>query len=206
MTREADRVARTGVRWRRGDPAAAAALAREQLALARQVGTPRTVGVALLAHALYAGDQAARDQAGQDLAEAVHLLESVQARYDLARALCELGAHLRRAGRPRDARAPLLRAQDLARRTGAAPLAQQARQELLAAGPGRGVPPSPAPTRSPAPGGGWPRWPETPVQGADSAAQDRNPGQSVPTSIAARSRSSSSASTSPREAMASAPP
>ena len=34
----------------------------------------------------------------------------------------------------------------------------------------------------------------------------RHPGQSVPTSIAARSRSSSSASTSPREAMASAPP
>jgi ATP/maltotriose-dependent transcriptional regulator MalT len=117
-----------------GDPAAAATLAREQLALARQVGTARTVGVALVAHALYAGDRAARDQAGQDLAEAVRLLESAQARYDLARALCELGAHLRRAGRPRDARAPLLRAQDLARRTGAAPLAQQARAELLAAG------------------------------------------------------------------------
>jgi DNA-binding NarL/FixJ family response regulator len=112
-----------------GDPAAAAALAREQLALARQVGTPRTMGVALVAHAVYA-----RDQAGQDLAEAVRLLESAQARYDLARALYELGAHLRRAGRPRDARAPLLRAQDLARRTGAAPLARHARQELLAAG------------------------------------------------------------------------
>jgi ATP/maltotriose-dependent transcriptional regulator MalT len=113
----------------RGGPAAAAALAREQLALARRAGTPRTVGVALLAHAT-----CVRDQAGQDLAEAMRLLESVQARYDLAQALCELGAHLRRAGRPTEARAPLLRAQDLARCTGAAPLAQQARQELLAAG------------------------------------------------------------------------
>ena len=137
----------------------------------------------------------------QDLAEAVHLLESVQARYDLARALCELGAHLRRAGP--DARAPLLRAQDLARRTGAAPLAEQARQELLAAGarPRRTALTGPDALTSAA---RVPRWPET--AGADSAAQDRNPGQSVPTSIAARSRSSSSASTSPREAMASAPP
>jgi DNA-binding CsgD family transcriptional regulator len=112
-----------------GDPAVAATLAREQLVLARQVGTPRTGGVALLAHARHV-----QEQAGQDLAEAVRLLESVQARYDLAEALCELGTHLRRAGRPTDARAPLLRAQDLARRTGAGPLAQRARQELLAAG------------------------------------------------------------------------
>ena len=112
-----------------GDPAAAAALAREQLALARRVGTPRTVGVALRAHAA-----AVPDQAGEDLAEAVRLLESTQARYDLAQALCELGAHLRRNGQSRDARTPLLRAQDLARRTGAALLAQRARQELLAAG------------------------------------------------------------------------
>ena len=112
-----------------GDPAAAAGLAREQLALARRVGTPRTVGVALRARAA-----AVPDQAGEDLAEAVRLLESAQARYDLAQVLCDLGAHLRRAGHSRDARAPLLRAQDLARRTGAAPLAQRARQELLAAG------------------------------------------------------------------------
>jgi DNA-binding NarL/FixJ family response regulator len=86
-------------------------------------------GVALRARAA-----AVPDQAGDDLAEAVRLLESAQARYDLAQALCDLGAHLRRAGHSRDARAPLLRAQDLARRTGAAPLAQRARQELLAAG------------------------------------------------------------------------
>jgi DNA-binding NarL/FixJ family response regulator len=112
-----------------GDPAAAAALAREQLALARRVGTPRTVGIALRAHAAVI-----RDQAGEHLAEAVRLLESAQARYDLAQALFDLGGHLRRTGRPADARAPLLRAQDLAQRAGALPLAQQARQELLAAG------------------------------------------------------------------------
>ncbi|HXZ71912.1 MAG TPA: helix-turn-helix transcriptional regulator, partial [Streptosporangiaceae bacterium] len=72
--------------------------------------------------------------AGESLAEAVSLLESTPARYELALALADLGAHLRRSGRRADARAPLRRALDLAQRTGAAPLAERAKRELLAAG------------------------------------------------------------------------
>ncbi|HXF21393.1 MAG TPA: LuxR C-terminal-related transcriptional regulator, partial [Streptosporangiaceae bacterium] len=113
----------------RGDDRTAASLAREQLALARRVGTPRTVGIALRAHAA-----AVPERARENLAEAVALLETAQARYDLAGALLELGAQLRRAGHPQQARPPLRRALDLAQRTGAAPLAGRARQELLAAG------------------------------------------------------------------------
>jgi len=112
-----------------GDARTAARLAREQLALARRVGTPRTVGIALRAHAAVVPDEA-----GPNLAEAVALLESAQARYDLAGALLDQGAQLRRSGHTSGARLPLRRAQDLARRTGAAPLAARARQELLATG------------------------------------------------------------------------
>ena len=64
----------------------------------------------------------------------VNLLEATPARYELALALADLGAHLRRTGRPGEARAPLRRALDLAQRSGAAPLADQARRELLATG------------------------------------------------------------------------
>ena len=64
----------------------------------------------------------------------MNLLEATPARYELALALAGLGAHLRRTGRPGEARAPLRRALDLAQRCGAAPLADQARQELLATG------------------------------------------------------------------------
>jgi len=49
-------------------------------------------------------------------------------------ALADLGVHLLRAGRRRDAQEPLRRALDLAQRTGAAPLAERARRELLATG------------------------------------------------------------------------
>ena len=62
------------------------------------------------------------------------LLEPTYARYELALALADLGGYLRRTGRNADARDPLRRALDLARRTGAAPLAEQTRRELLAAG------------------------------------------------------------------------
>ena len=112
-----------------GDMAQAAALACEQLELARQVGTPRAVGTALVAYAA-----AVPGQALASLTGAAGLLETAGARYDLAGALLELGALLRRSGRPKDARAPLMRAQDLARRTSATRLEGLARHELLAAG------------------------------------------------------------------------
>jgi DNA-binding CsgD family transcriptional regulator len=70
----------------------------------------------------------------ESLAEAVSLLEATPDRYELALALTDVGAHLRRCSRRADARPPLRRALDLAERTGAAPLASRATQELLATG------------------------------------------------------------------------
>jgi DNA-binding CsgD family transcriptional regulator len=113
-----------------GHQAEAASLATEQLVLARKAGTAATLGAALRCYAA----TAAPHEAGPALAEAVTLLEATPARYELALALASLGAHLRRTGRPGEARAVLRRALDLAQRCGAAPLAGQARQELLATG------------------------------------------------------------------------
>jgi ATP/maltotriose-dependent transcriptional regulator MalT len=118
-----------------GHPHEAAALAAEQLALARGVGTPATLGAALRAYAAAAGaGQSGPPTVEESLAEAVSLLETTPARYELALALADLGAFLRRSGRRADARDPLRRALDLAQRTGATPLAERARRELLAAG------------------------------------------------------------------------
>ena len=62
----------------------AAALAAEQLALARKAGRPLTLGIALRVHG--------------DLAEAIGVLEASPARYELALALADHGASLRRSG------------------------------------------------------------------------------------------------------------
>jgi len=75
-----------------------------------------------------------RHDVEETLAEAVSLLETTPARYELALALADLCGHLRRAGRNADARVPLRRALDLAQRIGAAPLAALTRQQLIAAG------------------------------------------------------------------------
>jgi DNA-binding CsgD family transcriptional regulator len=122
----------------------AAELATEQLTLARKVGTPVTLGTALRVYAAAAdaghpahpgrSGRSGQSAAGESLAEAVGLLESTPARYELALALTDLGAFLRRSGRRADAHVPLRRALDLAQRTGAAPLAERARRELLATG------------------------------------------------------------------------
>jgi DNA-binding CsgD family transcriptional regulator len=113
-----------------GDREQAARLAGEQVALARQAGNPAVLGVALRAQAA----TVAGEQAGETLSEAAVLLEGAGARYELAVALADLGVHLLRAGRRRDAQEPLRRALDLAQRAGAAPLAERARRELLATG------------------------------------------------------------------------
>src|SRR5205085_917033 len=80
----------------------AAALAAAQLALARKAGRPLTLGIALRVHG--------------DLAEAIGVLEAGPARYELALALADHGASLRRSGQRTQARQPLLRALDLAER------------------------------------------------------------------------------------------
>ncbi|HEY7075206.1 MAG TPA: helix-turn-helix transcriptional regulator, partial [Solirubrobacteraceae bacterium] len=129
----------TGAYWRLPAATAHAALgqtdearrlAAEQLSLARRVGTPRALAGALRACAATAG----RARAEELLNEAVSVLEPTPARLELAHALADLGALLRRAGRRGEARAPLLRALEIADRAGAAPLTARVHGELIAAG------------------------------------------------------------------------
>ena len=113
-----------------GEPLAALRLAGEELELARALGTPRAIGVALHGLALVEGGGESIDL----LDEAVSALEPSGARLEHARALCALGAALRRANRRVDARRPLREALSLAGELKAQPLAERARAELLAAG------------------------------------------------------------------------
>jgi DNA-binding CsgD family transcriptional regulator len=110
-----------------GERARAVALADEELTLARAFGPPRAIGIALRATGLLAGDIEALRSAADTLAQADAPLEH-------ARALCELGAALRRANRRADARAPLREALDIAYRCGAGGLVERAHTELLATG------------------------------------------------------------------------
>jgi DNA-binding CsgD family transcriptional regulator len=110
-----------------GEREAAAGLADEELALARTAGTARGIGVATRAAGIVHQDIGL-------LVEAVEVLSGSPARLDHAKALCELGAAHRRAGRRREAREPLLAGLDLARRCTALPLAERIRSELAAVG------------------------------------------------------------------------
>lgn len=112
---------------RRGE---ARRLAEEDVAAARRWGSPWSLGIALRAAGLVAGG--ARGTAL--LSEAVEVLEPSAFHLEHARALTDLGAALRRAGRRADARQPLGRALDVASRCGATALVERARGELVAAG------------------------------------------------------------------------
>ncbi len=113
-----------------GERDAAGRVAAEQLELARAGGLPRALGAATRVAGVVA------PTAGRLplLHEAVELLEQTPARLDLARALVDLGAAIRRDGRAGQAREPLRRGLELAHRACATPLAQRARDELVAAG------------------------------------------------------------------------
>lgn len=113
-----------------GDLAAARRLADEHLGLAARVGLPgpRGAGLRAAAHA------APPEEAIALLTAAVETLDGTPARLELVRALVDLGAALRRASHRAAARAPLVRALDLADRGGMRLLARRARAELLAAG------------------------------------------------------------------------
>ena len=113
-----------------GDGGRARELAAGEVALARAFGAPRTLGVAL--HA--AGLAAVGDDGEGLLREAVASLGAAGAVLDRARALCDLGAWLRRGNRRADSRELLREALDVAYRAGAAPLAERAETELRAAG------------------------------------------------------------------------
>jgi DNA-binding CsgD family transcriptional regulator len=110
-----------------GEHDRARALAAEDLERARRWGAASGIGVALRTVALLDGSV-------DGLREAVATLEASPARLEHARALADLGAALRRAGRRTEARAPLERALELADRCGGRALAALARTELQAAG------------------------------------------------------------------------
>ena len=105
-------------------------LARAAVQVARGFGLPRALGVALRAEGLAEGGERGLGLLG----EAVTVLERSQAPVELARALTDHGAALRRAGRRTGARAQLERGLDLAHHCGARRIAGQARAELIAAG------------------------------------------------------------------------
>ena len=119
----------------------AQALVDEELALAERFGGPRPIGVARRA----AGLLAPGDAGVELLGSAAELLAGCGARVEHARALTDLGAAIRRAGRPGQARKILREAARLAADIGARRVAEQARAELRAAG-GR------APARTSGPG------------------------------------------------------
>ena len=107
--------------------AAALALAREELELARRFGAPRAIGIALRTLGAI-GDELER------LEEAVEVLGASPARLEHAYALADLGVALRHRRRVVEAREPLRQALDLAISCGAQPLAERARTELAIAG------------------------------------------------------------------------
>jgi DNA-binding CsgD family transcriptional regulator/tetratricopeptide (TPR) repeat protein len=115
---------------RLGEQQQAARLAAEQLELARATRLPRPIGAATLAAAMVTTPRPSL----RLLREAADLLERTQAKLELARALVELGAALRRDGKRVAAREQLRRGLELAHRAGARPLAEHARAELIAAG------------------------------------------------------------------------
>ena len=113
-----------------GDTRRARELIASEIELAHRFETPIPLGAALRRRALVHEPSEALDT----LTEAVAVLEKTGARLELARALTDLGVHLRRAGSRVAARDPLTSALDLAHRGGATALAKRAREELLAAG------------------------------------------------------------------------
>ena len=114
---------------RLGEDAEALRLAEEELELARALGVPRALGIALRTVGLLRG----RRGLGL-LTDAAETLSRSDARLEEAKACAELGAALRRANRRADARDPLRRALDLAVGCGATPVADLARAELRAMG------------------------------------------------------------------------
>lgn len=115
---------------RAGEQEEAGTIAGSVLAQARQVGAPRLVGESLRAQALVVGGEEGVAQ----LRETVEILAASPGRLAEAKGLVELGAALRRANQRAEARDPLRRGLDLARRCGAVGLAQRAETELRATG------------------------------------------------------------------------
>jgi ATP/maltotriose-dependent transcriptional regulator MalT len=115
---------------RSGQAERALPIAEEALRVAQAFGRPRYLAATLYASAL-------AQPGGTDLArleEAAKIYQELGAPVDLARTLVEIGSTLRRRRQPAAARDPLRRALDLARASGARPLAERAEHELRTAG------------------------------------------------------------------------
>ena len=108
----------------------AAALAERDLEHAERWGTSRAIGMSLRAR----GRAASGAEQIRWFEDAVGVLRGSPARLELAHALGDLGAALRRANRRADARAPLHEALELAMGCGATPLAHRIHTELRATG------------------------------------------------------------------------
>jgi DNA-binding CsgD family transcriptional regulator len=113
-----------------GETAEAVALAREEVALARDWGVAGTLGRALRILGLIEG----ANNGIELIREAVALLAASPAKLEHAYALADLGAALRRANHRAEAREHLRQALELAQRAGAVLLAERAHEELIAAG------------------------------------------------------------------------
>ncbi len=111
-------------------PLEAQRLVDQELEQARRLGVARALGITLRAAGLVHGGAAGLAM----LEEAASMLARSSARLEQARALTDFGAALRRVNRRTEAREPLRRALDLAAQCHAAPLADRAGQELVAAG------------------------------------------------------------------------
>jgi len=104
-------------------------LSREEVELAREWGAPTGLGRSLRV----LGELLGKDGM-PELEQAVELLEASNQRIERARALAALGAELRRARRPTDAREPLGRALEICEVAGAKGLEEHVRSELYATG------------------------------------------------------------------------
>ena len=113
-----------------GDPNTARRLSDEELEFARAFGAPRALGVALrglgLSPAAIVGEALLR--------EAIEVLAGPDTRLEHARALADLGAHLRRSNHRVEAGQLYREAVDSAHHLGAEALALQAETELRATG------------------------------------------------------------------------
>ena len=109
-----------------GDTARARQLAEEDVAAAERFGSARELGRALRVRGLMTGPA--------DQRTAIECLRGGRSPLELARALVEHGAALRRWGRRTQSREPLHEALELASSNGATALAEHARTELRAAG------------------------------------------------------------------------
>lgn len=105
-------------------------IAEGAVAVAREAGGARGIGISLHAH----GVVCRGDGAIELLRQAIEALGGTRARLQHATALVDLGAALRRANHRKEAREPLREGLDLAHRCGAAPLEERARAELAATG------------------------------------------------------------------------